>query len=75
MQNKPLYLKLIFKDFKPDADCEKLIMEALEGAYAKPLVGSKDKVEDSREFILKYTEEFLNYSIDFSVADKFSDWV
>jgi len=75
MNNKPLYLKLLFKEFQPDAKAEKLILGALEGAYIKPIDGNKDKLEDSREFILKYTDEFLNYAVDYSVYDKFRDYV
>ena len=75
MKNRPLYLKLLFKDFKPDVKAEKLIHGALEGAYIKPIVGHKDNVQDSREFILKYTDEFLNYAVDYSVYDKFRDYL
>lgn len=74
MRNKPLYLKLLFKEFKPDEKAEKLIIGALADAYIKPVEGKKDNTEDSREFILKHTEDFLGYAIDYSMADKFSDW-
>lgn len=74
MRNKPLYLKLLFKDFKPDEKCDKLIIGALADAYIKPIEGKKDTLEDSREFILKHTEDFLGYAIDYSMADKFNDW-
>jgi len=75
MQNRPLYLNLLFKDFKPDVKAEKLILGAMEDAYVKPIDGNRDKVEDSREFILKYTDEFLNYAVDYSVYDKFQDYI
>ena len=75
MSNKPLYLKLLFKEYKPDTKIEKLILEALDDAYVKPDDGVKDTLMDSREFILKNTEEFLNYAVDYSMYDKFSDYV
>ena len=74
MRNKPLYLKLLFKDFKPDEKCDKLIIGALADAYIKPIEGKKDTLEDSREFILKHTEDFLNYAVDYSMNEKINDF-
>lgn len=75
MRNKTLYLKLLFRGHQPDVKSEELIKEALEEAYIRPIEGSKDTVFDSREFILKNTEDFLQYAIDYSMYDKFSDYV
>ena len=75
MRNKPLYLKLLFRGYQPDVKSEELIKEALEEAYIKPIEGTKDKVLDSRNFILKNTEDFLQYAIDYSMYDKFSEYV
>ena len=77
---KALYLKSVFKDFKSDKKVGKLIKDFIISAngFEKPVVKQKDKLELAvmgKEFILKHTPEFLEYAVDYSMFDKFGDIV
>lgn len=74
MSNKVIYLKSLFKEFKPDNKIEKIIKDSIFEANGLTEEGQKDNVKDSREFILKNTEEFLHYAVDYSMYDKFQDY-
>lgn len=71
--NKTIYLKSLIKGFKPDEKVMNLISETIFKANGlEPDRKAKSTLQDSRKFILKNTQEFLNYAIDYSLADKFS---
>ena len=79
MENKVIYLKSLFKNFKPKP--EKFTKEILEElkrldidliAGEKPVDPHADK-QAGRDFILAHTEEFLNHVIDYSMYDKIKD--
>ena len=71
MSNKVIYLKSIFRGFKPNKKVTKLIDDAITDTGAMASVGTKKETKDSREFILSYTEDFLSYAVDYSLKDKF----
>jgi len=79
MENKVIYLKSLFKNFKPKP--EKFTKEILEElkrldidliAGEKPVDIHADK-QAGRDFILAHTEEFLNHVIDYSMYDRIKD--
>tara|TARA_B100000902_G_scaffold398232_1_gene464318 strand:+ start:1674 stop:1952 length:279 start_codon:yes stop_codon:yes gene_type:complete len=83
--DKLLYLKALCKEKGSDEKVVKEIKEAVdflnrtngfnEFTY-KPEVKVKDPITDlieGREFILKNTEDFLSYAIDYSMVDKIND--
>ena len=79
MENKVIYLKSLFKNFKPKP--EKFTKEILEElkrldidliAGEKPVDIHADK-KAGRDFILAHTEEFLNHVIDYSMYDRIKD--
>lgn len=71
---KVIYLKAVFKGHKPDKKITKLIDEAIVKSNGLDvLMKRKGRPLDSRKFILKHTEEFLNYAIDYSLYDKVSE--
>lgn len=79
MENKVIYLKSLFKNFKPKP--EKFTKEILEElkrldidlvAGEKPVDPHADK-KAGRDFILAHTEEFLNHVIDYSMYDRIKD--
>jgi hypothetical protein len=77
MDNKVIYLKSLFKDFKPNGKLQTLINTAIANANgvdenSRPKE-AKGSVMDTRKFILNNAEEFLWYAIDYSMADKFND--
>ena len=75
MRNKVIYFKSVFKGFKPDDKVTKLIDEALVKANVLNNGGNKKKLMDSRQFILKHTEDFLNYAVDYSINDKLNEFI
>jgi len=79
MENKVIYLKSLFKNFKPKP--EKFTKEILEElkrldidllTAPKPVNIHADK-QAGRDFILAHTEEFLNHVIDYSMYDRIKD--
>ena len=79
MENKVIYLKSLFKNFKPKP--EKFTKEILEElkrldidllTTPKPVNIHADK-QAGRDFILAHTEEFLNHVIDYSMYDRIKD--
>ena len=82
--DKLLYLKALCKEKGSDEKVAKEIREAIEFFKVsginefelKPEVKPKDPITDlieGRNFILKNTEEFLNYAVDYSMVDKIND--
>ena len=79
MEHKVIYLKSLFKKFKPKAETfPKDILEELAGldidltTAPKPIDPLADK-KAGRDFILNHTEEFLNHVIDYSMYDRIKD--
>jgi len=71
---KVIYLKSLFNKDKPNKQAIKLIDEAIIKANGfNPKAKPKNTVS-SKEFILKHTEDFLNYAIDYSLADKVQEF-
>ena len=79
MENKVIYLKSLFKNFKPKSQTfPKEILEELKRldvdlhSASKPVDPHADK-KAGRDFILAHTEEFLNHVIDYSMYDRIKD--
>lgn len=82
---KVIYLKTLFKDFKPSETVDKLIEDTLLNTngidgemYFKMLKERKDKPDDTldgKKFILKHTGEFLQYALDYSMMDKVQEFL
>ena len=79
MENKVIYLKSLFKNFKPKSQTfPKEILEELKRldidlhSAPKPVDIHADK-KAGRDFILAHTEEFLNHVIDYSMYDRIKD--
>ena len=79
MENKVIYLKSLFKNFKPKPEkFTKDILEELKRldidliTAKKPVDPHADK-QAGRDFILAHTEEFLNHVIDYSMYDRIKD--
>lgn len=73
--SKVIYLKSLFKGVEPDEKVQSLIKSAIIEANGLNPVGEKDNFMDSREFILRHTDSFLQYAIDYSLSDVFRDYV
>ena len=79
MENKVIYLKSLFKNFKPKPEkFTKEILEELKRLDIDLITGKKpvDQHADKkagRDFILAHTEEFLNHVIDYSMYDRIKD--
>ena len=79
MENKVIYLKSLFNNFKPKPEkFTKEILEELKRLDIDLISGEKpvdihaDK-KAGRDFILAHTEEFLNHVIDYSMYDRIKD--
>ena len=79
MEHKVIYLKSLFKKFKPKAETfPKDILEELAGldidltTAPKPIDPLADK-KAGRDFILKHTEEFLHHAVDYAMYDKMKE--
>ena len=79
MENKVIYLKSLFKNFKPKSQTfPKEILEELKRldidlrSAPKPVDIHADK-KAGRDFILAHTEEFLSHVIDYSMYDRIKD--
>ena len=71
---KVIYLKAVFKGHKPDKKITKLIDEAIVKSNGLDVLKKKKgNPLDSRKFILKHTEEFLHYAVDYSLYDKVTE--
>ena len=71
---KVIYLKSLFNNDKPNKKAIKLIDEAIIKANGfNPKSNSKKSI-NSKEFILKYTEDFLNYAVDYSLNEKVKEF-
>ena len=79
MENKVIYLKSLFKNFKPKPEkftkeileeLKRLDIDLIDGE--KPVDPHADK-KAGRDFILAHTEEFLNHVIDYSMYDRIKD--
>tara|TARA_X000001382_G_scaffold26517_1_gene16997 strand:+ start:1829 stop:2071 length:243 start_codon:yes stop_codon:yes gene_type:complete len=75
MVNKVIYLKSIFKGLKPNKKVTKLIDDAIVKSEVLAPVKKKKSIIDSRQFILKNTEDFLFYAVDYSLQEKFDSTV
>ena len=71
---KILYLNSLFPEQKPNKKAIKLINDAIvEANGVNPKVKPKKKI-DGKKFILKHTEDFLNYAVDYSMNEKIDEW-
>lgn len=71
---KVIYLKAVFKGHKPDKKITKLIDEAIVKSNGLDvLIKKKSNPLDSRKFILKHTEEFLQYAVEYSLYDRVTE--
>lgn len=73
MSNKVIYLKSLFRDFKPDNKVQKLINGAIKKSSFSEPEQRKGKLIDSRKFILSNAEDFLWYAVDYSINDKLNE--
>ena len=71
---KVIYLKSLFNKDKPNKTAIKLIDEAIIKANGFNPKAKSQKPVSSKEFILKYTEDFLNYAIDYSINEKVNEF-
>ena len=72
---KVIYLKSLFNNDKPNKKAIKLIDEAIIKANGfNPKSNSKKSIS-SKEFILRHTEDFLNYAVDYSLSEKLNDFL
>jgi len=72
--SKVIYLNSLFNKNKPNKKAIKLIDEAIVKANGFNPKGKPKKTISSKEFILKHTEDFLNYAIDYSINDKVNEF-
>jgi len=71
---KVIYLKSLFNNDKPNKKVIKLIDEAIIKANGfNPKSNSKKSIS-SKEFILRHTEDFLNYAVDYSLNEKVKEF-
>ena len=67
---KVIYLNSLFNKNKPNKKAIKLIDEAICKANGfNPKAKQKNTI-NSKEFILKHTQSFLEYAVDYSLNDK-----
>ena len=73
--SKVIYLNSLFNKNKPNKKAIKLIDEAIVKANGfNPKAKLKKPVIMGREFILKHTEDFLNYAVDYSMNEKIDEY-
>jgi len=71
---KLISLKSSFNNDKPNKKAIKLIDEAIIKANGfNPKSNSKKSIS-SKEFILRHTEDFLNYAVDYSLNEKVKEF-
>ena len=79
--NKVIYLKSLVKNFKPKTETfpKEIVLELEKmGIDLMPTKKPKDLQEDKhagRDFILAHTEEFLHHVVDYSLEDKFKEFL
>ena len=71
---KVIYLKSLFNNDKPNKKAIKLIDEAIIKANGFNPKAKSQKPVSSKEFILKHTEDFLNYAVDYSLNEKVKEF-
>ena len=72
--SKVIYLKSLFHNNKPNKKAIKLIDEAVIRANGFNPKASKVNPMDSKKFILKHTEDFLHYAVDYSLNEKVKEY-
>ena len=65
-----IYLKSLFNKDKPNKKVIKLIDEAIVKANGVNPKVKREKPLGSREFILRYTGDFLDYAVSYSLDEK-----
>ena len=71
---KVIYLKSLFNNDKPNKKAIKLIDEAIIKANGFNPKSNSKKSMSSKEFILRHTEDFLNYAVDYSLNEKVKEF-
>ena len=72
--SKVIYLNSLFNKNKPNKKAIKLINDAIVEANGfNPKEKPKKKI-DGKKFILKHTEDFLNYAVDYSMNEKIDEY-
>ena len=72
--SKVIYLKSLFNKDKPNKKAIKLIDEAIVKANGFNPKGKPKETINSKQFILKHTEDFLNYAVDYSLNEKVKEF-
>jgi len=72
--SKVIYLKSLFYKDKPNKKAIKLIDEAITKANGLNPKATKVNPMDSKKFILKHTQSFLEYAVDYSLNDKVNEY-
>ena len=72
--SKVIYLKSLFNKDKPNKKAIKLIDEAIIKANGFNPKAKSQKPVSSKEFILKHTEDFLHYAVDYSLNEKVKEF-
>ena len=72
--SKVIYLKSLFHKDKPNKKAIKLINEAITKANGLNPKATKVNPMDSKKFILKHTEDFLHYAVDYSLNEKVKEY-
>ena len=72
--SKVIYLNSLFHKNKPNKKAIKLINEAIVKANGSNPRTKLNKPVSSTEFILKHTEDFLNYAVDYSMNEKIDEY-
>jgi len=73
--SKVIYLNSLFSKNKPNKKAIKLIDEAIIKANGINPKATKVDPMNSRKFIIKHTEDFLNYAVDYSLSEKLNDFL
>ena len=71
---KVIYLNSLFNKNKPNKKAIKLIDEAIVKANGFNPKAKPNKAITSKQFIIKHTQSFLDYAIDYSLADKVNEF-
>ena len=72
---KVIYLNSLFSKNKPNKKAIKLIDEAIVKANGINPKAKKVDPMSSKKFIIKHTEDFLNYAIDYSISERINDFL
>ena len=71
---KVIYLNSLFNKNKPNKKAIKLIDEAIVKANGFNPKADPKNTTNSKEFILKHTQSFLEYAVDYSINDKVNEF-